>query len=152
MQETYRPRHIKYSICCPIPGGGGGTPSLVGGYPHPDLTKGGTLSLDGEGKPHLDLAGGGYPIPGQGRYPHHGVLSLSWPGTSHSGTPWKRHGTSGSIMGCRRRWGTTPPPPPSGCEHWKHNLLERRYFTGDSLSVVTLLWKDALRNCRLRSL
>ena len=39
-QEAYRPRRIKYSICCPIPGGGGagvptmarGVPTLVGGY------------------------------------------------------------------------------------------------------------------------
>ena len=41
---------------------------------------------------------------------HHRIGGLclgvppSWPGTSHWVTPWKGHGTSGSIMGCR--WGT----------------------------------------------
>ena len=37
-----------------------------------------------------------------------GVPPRKGPGTSHWGTPWKGHGTSGSIIGWR--WGTSPLP------------------------------------------
>ena len=65
-QEAYRPPLIKYSMGCPVPGGGGGTP---GGHPPswgtssccPDLarrggTPGGCLPWLGYPPPHLDLA------------------------------------------------------------------------------------------------
>ena len=78
MQEAYRPRHIKYSICCSVLGGGGlphpcrgctppqvppvltcwgGTPCLQMGYP-PFWTWPGYPPSDLAGVPsHLDLAG-----------------------------------------------------------------------------------------------
>ena len=103
-QEAYRPWRIKYSICCPIPAGGGvphlwtgegvprGIPTLAYQVLHLLSYPGG-----GRGTPSLDR-GRGTPWLGWGRGP-------SWPGTSHWGTPSKWHGTSGSIIGWR--WGTT---------------------------------------------
>ena len=60
-QEAYRPRRIKYSICCPVLGGGG-TPSLPGGIPPwvPPIPTG--------GYPPSWPGLGGYPIPA-GEYP-----------------------------------------------------------------------------------
>ena len=85
-QKGYRPPRIKYSICCPIPGGtpflGRGYPSLDGGYaiqgtPCPDLA-GGTPCPDlAGGTPFLD---GGYPILG--------ALIWTWPGYPLSGPCW----------------------------------------------------------------
>ena len=69
------------------------------GYPHPDLAWGATPSL-------------------AGRYHHRGVPP-SWPGTSQWDIPQKGHGTSGSIMGWRSRWGTIAPWV---WTDWKHNL------------------------------
>ena len=57
------------------------------------------------------------------------------PGTSHWGTPWKEHGTSGNIMGWR--WGNPPPPPGGGqtqniashrTSHVDGNEIEMIYF------------------------
>ena len=72
MQEAYRPRRIKYSICCPVLGGypcQGEYPILGWGYP---------------GVPHLDLARvtpiqGWVPpsrdgVPQQGYLPSRGTL------------------------------------------------------------------------------
>ena len=76
-QEAYCPLCIKYSTCCPIPGG---TPNLATGVPIPWW---------------------GYPIPGQGNTPSQAPPVLTWlgephpwtgrkgSGTSHWGTPWK---------------------------------------------------------------
>ena len=59
-EEAYRPRHIKYYICCPICGGGGGggctnldqgVPTLAGGE--------GTYLGQGEGVPSTYLVWGG---------------------------------------------------------------------------------------------
>ena len=71
MQDAYRPPRIKYSICCPIPGGGGHSiPDWAGDTPSLDGGGGGTPSLDG-----------GYPIPGQGGTPSgpgRGIPSERW--------------------------------------------------------------------------
>ena len=74
-QEAYRPPLIKYSMCCPVPGGTPGTPSSWPGRgstpgwvppgwgtPHPDLAQGrgvpqGGCPLAGVFPSCLDLAG-----------------------------------------------------------------------------------------------
>ena len=65
--------------------------------------------------------GGGVPHPWPGGYlgPVTGVpprkdmgpVEVLW---EEMGSPWKRHGTSGSIMGWRWGNGVTPPPPDDG--------------------------------------
>ena len=128
-QEPYRPRRIKYSICCPVWGRGGypipagGSPSWVtpiltepGGYPIPAggypilgtpppvLTwLGGTPSLPGEypilGTPCPDLAGV-YPIPAGGT-PFWVPPILTWPGGTGTWLGYPPPSQEGY-----------PPPPP----------------------------------------
>ena len=95
LPTVYQVLHmLSYPGGYPIPGQGVPDPE----YPFPDLVW-------------------GYPIPG---YPHSGVgypQEGNW--NQSLGTPWKGHGTSGSIMG----WdGATPPPlaPPPGV-NWQTN-------------------------------
>ena len=108
--------HVSSTLSFVLSRGRGGTltrdglppPHLVGvRYPSPG--RGRVYPIPGQGTPHPDLAWGGIQSwPGGTSsltgVPHHGVPPRKGPGTSHWGTPWKRHGTSGSIMGWR--WGT----------------------------------------------
>ena len=97
-QETYRPRRIKYSICCLVPGGtpAGGIPIPPGGgYPTSDNPHQTWLGGPHLGYPPSDLTRGypiptgGYPILGtpirpSGGYPTlHSRPHQTWPG----GTP-----------------------------------------------------------------
>ena len=117
MQEAHRPRHIKYSTCCPVPGGGG-TPCRgwvfpPWGVPNPALDRG-TPIQPWMGGTHPWLGGGtlGYPLSGPGwGTPHSELVSvppsrldlapcpkLDW------GTPVKDGGTYLPISG--PGWGT----------------------------------------------
>ena len=92
------PLRSKYSLCCSVSGVTPVVPRWVPqscsswGYPSPVLANG--VPQD-RGITSLLALGRGYP---QKR-----------PGVSHWATPWKEHGTCGSIMGWRR---DTPSP---GC-------------------------------------
>ena len=98
-QEAYRPPYIKYSICCPILGGG--TPSLTGvphlwlgrGYLIPHPWPGYSPILTWLGYPHLDLA----KVP----------LVRTW-------DQWKYYGMEmGYPPGCELTNGLKILPPPS---------------------------------------
>ena len=91
-QEAYWPKRIKYSTCCPIPGGGGRgyLPWWAGRYlgvplPPPDLARGRGTCLGGVGTlgyphPHPGLARGGeyLPWPGVGT-PHLDLTGIPLP-------------------------------------------------------------------------
>ena len=119
-----RKRHIDRGVSS--------TPSTILSRGVPIPGQGGTPSQDGPG---------GTPIVG---YPP------SWPGTSHWDTPWKGHGTSGSIMGWRwdtfleRTWDQWKYygmememgyPPDQVWTDWKHNLPSRTtYAVGNDVN------------------
>ena len=67
------------------------------------------------------MPGGGYPIPGQGDLDLGPVIN--W------GTPRKGHGTSGSIMGWRWKWGT---PGYEGTE----NITSRIVLSTRSVNII----------------
>ena len=137
----------------PQSSGGGGVPQSCPGVGVPQ-------SWAGRGIPvlswlfqssHVLSWGGGDPsdwsqVPSWGStsVPGGGYLSpRKGPGTSHWGTPWKGHGTSGSIMGWR--WGT--PPPGCGETHTCENSQERtgippqsRAWTGLGHPPPAVLW------------
>ena len=100
MQEAYRPQRIKYSIRCPIPGGG--VPTL-GGYLSwptrgvPTLTKGGTYPSRGT---YPGWGRGTY----QGRYPAVRVGTPPPSGPGQGRYPQAKVGT----------------PPPQVWTDWKH--------------------------------
>ena len=112
-QEAYRPRRIKYSICCPVRGG---TPSQVT-PPPPVLTWPGGYPISGTPRPDL-----------VGVYPISGIPLLSWPswGVPHpcQGVPHLRYAPvgpgqdtsspigpgSGVLAPVGPGWGTPPPP------------------------------------------
>ena len=95
---------LKYSICCPVPGGEGGSPAL--GYPHPNLAD---------------------------WYPHHwkGVPKMGYP-HQVMGYPLSRDGVLPSKAGWRYQpspsQGWMGVPPPQWTDRWmdrhvsKHNL------------------------------
>ena len=89
-QEVYRPRRNKYSICCPVLGGGGGYPT--GGVPHPcrgyptsgtpcQTWPGGTPSPAGPGwvPPPPSWTWPGYPSPPSWTWPGY-PPGWTWPG------------------------------------------------------------------------
>ena len=94
--------------------------------------------LSWKGIPILSCLGWGYSILSWPGYSHLG-LGYTWkgPGTSYWDTPWKRHGTSGNIMGWR--WGVPQKghgtsgsimggkwdaPPERTWDQWKHYWME----------------------------
>ena len=108
-QEAYCPLCSKYALCCPIPGGypiPGGAPSLARGT-HlgvpPSWPGHRGIHSWPAGTPSLEL----------------GCRLRKRPGTSHCRTPWKGHGTSGSIMW--RRWDT--PWKVHGTRDWGTHSL-----------------------------
>ena len=131
-QEAYRPRRIKYSICCPVRGGvppprwgypptarsTGGGPEVgyppVRGTPWPGLmggTRGGVPIVRGRPPPPLDLAGLA-PPPGSTREGN--VFSLFTPGGVPPGQVWWEGTPHQTWLGY--------PPPPQVWTNWKHYL------------------------------
>ena len=66
-QEAYWPRRIKYSICCPVPGGGGGYPIPARKVPLVQTW----------------LGGGGFPIPAGGTHLGYSPVRPGWGTTPH---------------------------------------------------------------------
>ena len=95
------------------------------------------------------LSRGGVPHPWSGVL-QPGVPTRKGPGISHWGTPWKGHGTSGSIMGWR--WSKPPPPGVDRHTHVKIVPSRRTTYAGGKYGkdVKNTCIKDYTRICQMK--